>query len=105
MSPAVDQDGDGDLGELVARVGEHLRAPDRAELADGEDLAVGRPLLRGPPMTARRNYLTRLARWILLGPEPGLVGLRLKPGPRFSLRLSCHSVVHPRATAGVSRGI
>jgi hypothetical protein len=126
MSPAVDQNGDGDLGELVARAGEHLRAPDRAELADGKDLAIGRPFLRGPPVTTRREcltrwilarltrwilarltrwILTRLGRWILLGPEPGLAGLRLKPGPRFGPRLSCHSVVHPPATPRVSCGI
>jgi hypothetical protein len=102
MSPAVDQDGDGDLGDLIASAREHLRAPDRAELADGEDLAVGRPLLGGSPVATGLNCLARLARWFLFWPEPGLVGLRLKLGPRFSPRLSCHSVV---STSGNGQGL
>jgi hypothetical protein len=40
VSPAVHQDGDGDLGELVAREGQYLRGPQRPELADGEDFTV-----------------------------------------------------------------
>jgi hypothetical protein len=52
VGSAVDQDGDGDLGELVAGEGEYLGAPQRAELADGEDLAVGRPCLGRPPVAA-----------------------------------------------------
>ena len=52
MGSAVDQDGDGHLSELVTGEGENLRAPQRTELADGEDLAVGRPRLRRPPVAA-----------------------------------------------------
>ena len=40
MGSAVDQDGDGHLSELVTGEGECLGAPQRTELADGEDLAV-----------------------------------------------------------------
>jgi len=36
VGPAVHQDGDGDLGELIAGEGKHLRGPQRAELRDGE---------------------------------------------------------------------
>jgi hypothetical protein len=52
VGPAVDENGDGDLGELVAGIGEDLRAEQRAELADGEDLAVGRPCFWRPAVAA-----------------------------------------------------
>jgi hypothetical protein len=68
MGSAVDQDGDGHLSELVTGEGEYLGAPQRTELADGEDLAVGRPRLGCPPVAARVDGL---------GFVPGL-----RPGPR-----------------------
>ncbi|MGH3171831.1 MAG: hypothetical protein ACRDN0_38970 [Trebonia sp.] len=52
MSTTVDQDGDGHLGELIAGAGEHLCAPERTELADGKDLAIGGPRLERPPVAA-----------------------------------------------------
>jgi hypothetical protein len=53
VGSAVDENGDGDLGELVAGGGQDLRAEQRAELADGEDLAVGRPCFWCPAVAAR----------------------------------------------------
>ena len=41
VGSAVDQDGDGHLSELVTGEGEYLGAPQRTELADGEDLGRG----------------------------------------------------------------
>ena len=57
MGSAVDEDGDGHLSELVTGGGEDLGASQRTELADGEDLAVGRPRLGRPPVTARVDGL------------------------------------------------
>ena len=76
MGSAVDQDGDGYLGELVAGEGEYLGAPQRAELADGEDLAVGRPRLRRPPVAAGmgdRGPLAPVGSPAFV-PDPGLAG-------------------------------
>ena len=61
VGSAVDENGDGDLGELIAGEGEDLRAAQRAELADGEDLAVGRPCLGCPPVAAWVGGLLRCA--------------------------------------------
>ena len=76
MGPAVDQDGDGHLSELVTGEGEYLGAPQRTELADGEDLAVGRPLLGCPPVAARVDGLGSLAFAPGFAPGPGPAGLR-----------------------------
>jgi hypothetical protein len=80
MGPAVDQDGDGHLGELVTGEGEYLGAPQRTELADGEDHAVGRPLLGCPPVAARVDDLGSLAFAPgfapAFAPGPGPAGLR-----------------------------
>jgi len=67
------------LGELVASEGEYLGAPQRAELADGEDHAVGRPRLRRPPVAAWLDDRGGLA---FAGspafvPDPGLARLGL----------------------------
>src|SRR5437867_8908868 len=61
VGSAVDQDGDGHLSELVTGEGEYLGTPQRTELADGEDLAVGRPGLGCPPVAARMDGLGSLA--------------------------------------------
>jgi hypothetical protein len=53
LGSAVDEDGDGHLSELVTGEGEDLGAPQRTELADGEDLAIGRPRLGCPPVAAQ----------------------------------------------------
>jgi hypothetical protein len=52
VGPAVDENRDGVLGELVAAIGESLRAEQGAELADGEDLAVGGPRFRCPAVAS-----------------------------------------------------
>ena len=94
MGSAVDQDGDGYLGELVAGEGEYLGASQRTELADGEDLAVGRPRLRRPPVAAWMDDRGPLA---FAGspafvPDPSLTGLGLtglgltRLGPEFRRR-------------------
>ncbi|HET9080799.1 MAG TPA: hypothetical protein VFO01_09835 [Trebonia sp.] len=57
MGSAVDQNGDGHLSKLVTSKGEDLRGPRRTELADGEDLTVGRPRLGCPPVAARVDGL------------------------------------------------
>ena len=100
MSTAVDQDGDSHLGELIAGVREYLRAPERTELADGKDLAIGGALLK----RRRRLVSTTSASWAAgaCSPrEPGLARL----GPKLNPRLRRHGPVHPRALAKVSRGI
>lgn len=101
VSPAIDQDGDGDLGELIACVGEHLRGPDRAEIrrwrkprgrttapqAPAGDGLSGWPGLRGKPAPAPP------------GAWPG------RASPKLSSRLSGHGLGHARASARVSRGM
>ena len=50
--PGVHHEGDGDLRELIARAGQGLGGPQRAELADGEHIAVGHRVVAGLPMPA-----------------------------------------------------
>jgi hypothetical protein len=89
VSPAVDQDGDGHLSELIPGEREHLRAPQRTELADGEDLAVGLLRLGRPPVAACVDDLGSLALVPLalvpevFVPEPSLAGLRPELSPRL----------------------
>ena len=109
MGSAVDQDGDGHLSELVTGEGEDLRAPQRTELADGEDLAVGRPRLGCPPVAARVDGVGSLAFVLAFTPAftpafvpafvpgPGLAGLR--PEVRR------HGLAHPQASARVAFGV
>ena len=84
MGPAVDQDGDGHLSELVTGEGEYLPGRSTAHgLADGEDLAVGGPLLGCPPVAARVDGLGSLALAPgfapAFAPGPGPAGLRRYP--------------------------
>ena len=81
MGSAVDEDGDGHLSELATSEGEHLGAPQRTELADGEDLAVGRPRLRCPPVPARVD------------------------GLGFVPELRRHGLARPQASARVACGV
>ena len=74
MGSAVDQDGDGHLSELVTGEGEYLGAPQRTELADGEDLVVGRPRLGCPPVAARVDGLGSMAFVPAFVMGPGLAG-------------------------------
>ena len=46
VGPFVDEDGQRHLGELVTEQGKPLAEPERAELPDGDDLAVGRLAFR-----------------------------------------------------------
>ena len=90
MGPAVDEDGDGHLSELVTGEGEDLGAPQRPELTDGEDLAVGRPRPGCPPVTARVD------------------GLAFVPGPRLARlgpELRRHGLARPQAPARVACGV
>ena len=105
MGPAVDQDGDGHLSELVTGEGEDLGAPQRAELADGEDLAVGRPLLGCPPVAAQVDGLGSLACAQAFLPvflpvfAPG-------PGPAgFRPDLRRHGLARAQASARVVCGV
>ena len=105
MGSAVDQDGDGHLSELVTGEGEYLGAPQRTELADGEDLAVGRPCLGFPPVAARMDGLRSLASVAVSGPASVPV---VVPGPSLSgLRpeLRRHGLARPQASARVVRGV
>ena len=61
MRPVVDEDGDRDLGKLVAASGEHLSGPHGAELAYREDLAVGGALLRRPAVAPAHGLPSALA--------------------------------------------
>jgi hypothetical protein len=117
MGSAVDEDGDGHLSELVTGKREDPGAPQRTELADGEDLAVGRPRLVGPPVAARVDGLGSLAFVLAFTPAfvlaftpafvlafvpafvpgPGLAGLR--PEVRR------HGLAHPQASARVAFGV
>jgi hypothetical protein len=103
VGSAVDQDGHGYLGELVAGEGEYLGAPQRAELADGEDLAVGRPRFRRPPVAAWVDDRDPLA---FAGPpafvpDPGLAGLGLTGvGPE----LRRHGLARRQASATMVGG-
>jgi hypothetical protein len=104
VGSAVDQDGDGYLGELVASEGEYLGAPQRAELADGEDLAVGRPRLRRPPMAAWMDDRGPLA---FAGspafvPDPSLTGLGLT---RLGPELRRHGLARRQASATMVGGV
>ena len=90
VGSAVDQDGDGHLSELVTGEGEYLGAPQRTELADGEDLAIGRPRLGCPPVTARVDGLAFVR-------APGPAGL----GPE----LRRHGLARAQASARVARGV
>ena len=90
MGAAVDEDGDGHLSELVTGEGEDLGAPQRTELADGEDLAIGRPRLGCPPVATQVTGLAFV-------PGPGLAGL----GPE----LRRHGLAHPQASARVACGV
>lgn len=94
MGSAVAEDGDGHLSELVTSEGEHLGAPQRTELADGEDLAVGRPRLGCPPVAARGDGLGFVPAFV---PGPGLAGL----GPE----LRRHGLARPQASARVAFGV
>jgi len=87
---AVDEDGDGHLSELVTGEGEDLATPQHTELADGEDLAIGRPRLGCPPVATQMDGLAFL-------PGPGLAGL----GPE----LRRHGLAHPQASARVACGV
>ena len=101
MGSAIDQDGDGHLSELVTGEGEYLGAPQRTELADGEDLAVGRPCLGFPPVAAQMDGLGSLA--FVPASVPAFV-----PGPsRSGLRpeLRRHGLARPQASARVVRGV
>jgi len=91
VGSAVDEDGDGHLSELVTGEGEYLGAPQRTELADGEDLAVGRPRLRRPPVTAPVDGLGFVPIFV---PGPGLAGL----GPE----LRRHGLARAQASARVA---
>ena len=97
MGSAVDQDGGGHLSELVTGEGEYLGTPQRTELADGEDLAVGRPCLGCPPVAARVDGLGSLAFVTAFVTGPGLAGL----GPD----LRGHGLAHPQASARVAFGV
>src|SRR4029077_4432907 len=90
----------GDLRELITGEREHLRGPQRAELRDGEDLAVGRPLLPGPPMLAVWGGFQRLPCRVYRSPsgaEPALPGL----SPKLGLRLGRH---WRRSPSGIGQG-
>ena len=104
MGSAVDQDGDGYLAELVAGEGEYLGAPQRAELADGEDLAVGRPRLRSPPVAAwvRARGPLALVGSLALVPDPGLAGLGLT---RLGPELRRHGLARRQASATMVDGV
>src|SRR5690606_17176772 len=52
--PVVDEDGQRDLGELVAEQGQALRVPEGPELLDGDDLAIGGLTLGGSPVPPRQ---------------------------------------------------
>jgi hypothetical protein len=92
------------LGELVASEGEYLGAPQRAELADGEDHAVGRPRLRRPPVAAWLDDRGGLA---FAGspafvPDPGLARLGLAGlGPE----LRRHGLARRQASANMAGGV
>ena len=87
---AVDEDGDGRMSELVTGEGEDLGTPQRTELADGEDLAIGRPRLGCPPVATQVGGLAFV-------PGPGLAGL----GPE----LRRHRLAYPQASARVAYGV
>jgi hypothetical protein len=94
MGSTVDEDGDGHLSELVTGEGEYLGAPQRTELADGEDLAVGRPRLGCSPVAPREDDLGFVPAFV---PGPGLAGL----GPE----LRRHSLARAQASARVACGV
>jgi hypothetical protein len=94
VGSAVDEDGDGNLSELVTGEGEDLGAPLRTELADGEDLAVGRPRLGCPPVAARVDGPGLVPAFV---PGPGLAG----PGPE----LRRHGLARPQASARAACGV
>ena len=65
--PGVHHEGDGHLRELVARAGQRLGGPQRAELPDGEHIAVGNRLFAGLPVPAWPRCVRRPPgkRWVL----------------------------------------
>ena len=83
-------DSSGDLSELVTGEGEDLGAPQRTELADGEDLATGRPRLGCPPVATQVTDLAFV-------PGPGLAGLGTK--------LRRHGLASLQASARVPCGV
>ena len=82
------------LSELVTGEGEYLGAPQRTELADGEDLTIGRPCLGCPPVAARVDGLGFVPVFVL---GPGLAGL----GPE----LRHHGLARAQASARVACGV
>ncbi len=68
--------------------GEHLRAPQRSALADGEDPTIGRALLVYPPVAPQVGRLNALGRQRSLSRNQDLIGLgtKLRRYARVTLR-------------------